>query len=29
MNKYNMIASWVEGETLCSWDCFMEDEEVA
>jgi|TARA_R100001086_G_scaffold125867_1_gene65104 hypothetical protein len=27
MNKYNMIASWVEGETLCSWDCLMEDED--
>jgi hypothetical protein len=22
-----MIASWVEGKTLCSWDCLMEDED--
>jgi len=27
MNKYNMIASIVEGETLCDFDVLMEDED--
>ena len=27
MNKYNMIASIVEGETLCDFNLLMEDED--